>query len=85
MSDDLAMGALCGRPGALARETLAAGCDVALHCTGRPDEMEDLLRTCPTLTAAGGRRLAAARALADRRRVTLDGAALADERAMLLA
>lgn len=85
VSDDLAMGALRGRPGALARDALAAGCDLALHCTGRPDEMEDLLRTCPELAAAGRRRLGAARALAGRRRVALDGAALADERDRLLA
>lgn len=85
VSDDLAMGALRGRPGALARDALAAGCDLALHCTGRPDEMEDLLRACPELAAAGRRRLGAARVLADRRRVALDGAALADERDRLLA
>lgn len=85
VSDDLAMGALCGTPGPLAREALAAGCDIALHCTGRLDDMEDLLRACPELTAAGRRRLVAARALADGRRVTLDGMALADERGRLLA
>ena len=85
VSDDLSMGALSGEASSLACRALAAGCDVALHCTGRPDETAAVLAACPALDPAARRRLAAARALAERRRVALDGAALADERDRLLA
>ena len=34
VSDDLAMKALSGAPADLARQALAAGCDVALYCSG---------------------------------------------------
>ena len=50
LSDDLSMGALdgpVGRRGALA---VAAGCDVALHCCGDRDEMQDLAAEVPVLT-----------------------------------
>ena len=33
------MQALAGSLGARAEASLAAGCDVALHCNGNPDEM----------------------------------------------
>ncbi|QNM82543.1 beta-N-acetylhexosaminidase [Sphingomonas sabuli] len=39
MSDDLGMEALSGGPGERAAGVLAAGCDVALHCSGKLDEM----------------------------------------------
>ncbi len=39
MSDDLSMKALAGSFELRARECRAAGCDIALHCNGNPDEM----------------------------------------------
>ena len=39
MTDDLSMGALAGSIGERARAALAAGCDLALHCNGRMEEM----------------------------------------------
>ena len=39
MSDDLDMKALNGNPADLAAEVVAAGCDLALNCWGRLDEM----------------------------------------------
>ena len=39
MSDDLSMGALAGTMRERVRAAIAAGCDVALHCNGRLDEM----------------------------------------------
>jgi beta-N-acetylhexosaminidase len=39
MTDDLSMGALAGSIGERARVALAAGCDIALHCNGRMEEM----------------------------------------------
>src|SRR3546814_6927742 len=39
LSDDLSMEALKGSLGERAGAALAAGCDVALHCNGKPEEM----------------------------------------------
>ena len=48
-SDDLAMRALCGEPGELAAAAVAAGCDVALACTGDMGESEAVLSSVPPL------------------------------------
>ncbi|WP_282608395.1 beta-N-acetylhexosaminidase [Pelagibius sp. Alg239-R121] len=40
LSDDLSMEALEGNLGQRAAAALAAGCDIALHCNGKPDEMQ---------------------------------------------
>lgn len=48
-SDDIAMKALCGAPGEIALEALAAGCDVALACTGDMAESEAVLASVPPL------------------------------------
>jgi beta-N-acetylhexosaminidase len=85
VTDDLAMKALTGAPADLARQALAAGCDVALYCSGEFAPTAELLTGCPALTRAAGARLRAARALAARRRLPLDAAALANERDRLLA
>lgn len=39
LTDDLGMNALSGTPDTRAQAALAAGCDVALHCSGDLDEM----------------------------------------------
>ena len=85
VTDDLAMKALSGAPADLALQALAAGCDVALYCSGELAPTADLLARCPPLTASAVARLAAARSLAARRRIPLDEAALAAERDRLLA
>jgi len=41
VSDDLSMEALSGSIGSRARAALAAGCDLALHCNGKMDEMAE--------------------------------------------
>ena len=83
-SSDL-MKALSGSPADLARQALAAGCDIALYCTGEFAPTADLLARCPAVTETAADRLAAGRALAARRRLPLDPAALAAERDRLLA
>jgi beta-N-acetylhexosaminidase len=61
-SDDLAMQALSGPPGARAARALAAGCDIALHCTGQPGEMHVVAAHVPAMTPDACRRWHAARA-----------------------
>ncbi|HEV7456298.1 MAG TPA: beta-N-acetylhexosaminidase [Roseococcus sp.] len=52
ISDDLAMKALEGTPGALAAQALAAGCDAVLHCSGVLAESAAVLDACPMAAAA---------------------------------
>lgn len=85
VTDDLAMRALSGAPAALARQALAAGCDLALYCAGDTAPTAALLAACPEVTPGTAARLAGGRALAAGRRVVLDAAALAEERDRLLA
>jgi len=62
LSDDLSMEALSGSLGERARASLGAGCDVALHCNGKPEEMEQVAAAVGPLNAEAARRIAAARA-----------------------
>ncbi len=86
VSDDLAMGAVAGfgGPGELAAAALAAGCDVALHCSGVLGDTASVLRACPVLGEAARGRMHAARAMAAAARRPLDVMALAGEREALL-
>jgi beta-N-acetylhexosaminidase len=80
VSDDLCMQALRGEPGALARQAIAAGCDLVLHCNGEPADTAALLRDCPLLSEPAERRLALAQARMQRHRRPLDAVALAASR-----
>ena len=65
MSDDVSMNALSGSIAERTRASLAAGCDVVLHCNGKLDEMVQVADEAPPLS---GEALARAdRALAARR------------------
>ncbi|MFN3642214.1 MAG: glycoside hydrolase family 3 N-terminal domain-containing protein [Gemmobacter sp.] len=82
MTDDMSMQALSGDLGALTSAAIAAGCDVALHCNGRRDEMAAVVAAAGRLTPAAAAR--ADRALAARRAPdAADLAALAAELARL--
>lgn len=59
-SDDLGMGALSGPLAGRTRACLAAGCDVALHCSGVLGETEEVLDAVAELTTEAVRRLALA-------------------------
>ena len=62
VSDDLSMEALQGSLGERARAALAAGCDIALHCNGKPEEMAQVAEALGPLTPEAEGRIAAARA-----------------------
>lgn len=49
MSDDLSMQALAGTLGERTRASLAAGCDIVLHCNGKMDEMKAVAAEVPPL------------------------------------
>lgn len=61
LSDDLSMQALSGTLGERARDALAAGCDVALHCNGSMEEMESVAHAVGPLSREAEARAAAAR------------------------
>ena len=52
ISDDMSMKALQGSLDRLAADLLAAGCDVALHCNGKMEEMRLVASGCAPLSAA---------------------------------
>jgi beta-N-acetylhexosaminidase len=60
MTDDISMEALSGAIRARSRASLAAGCDVVLHCNGRFDEMCEVAEAAPPLEGAAARRASAA-------------------------
>lgn len=84
VTDDLAMRALDGPPGQLARAAIAAGCDAVLECSGDPARTEEVLAETPALTGEAAARLDAAAHCALTRRLRLDRArALASLDALL--
>ncbi|MBT6116559.1 MAG: beta-N-acetylhexosaminidase [Rhodospirillaceae bacterium] len=62
VSDDLGMKALGGPLGARGADALTAGCDLALHCSGKMDEMLAVRAALPAMTTACAERLARGRA-----------------------
>jgi beta-N-acetylhexosaminidase len=76
MSDDLGMEALKGDFASRAAGVVAAGCDVALHCSGKMDEMVAVAAAVPAMSGLGEDRLA--RAMAGTR-LESDGIDFAEE------
>jgi len=62
MSDDIGMEALAGDFSTRPAGVVAAGCDAALHCSGRMEEMVAVASAVPPMTPEGEARLARAMA-----------------------
>jgi len=60
MSDDVSMGALSGSIAERTRASLAAGCDLVLHCNGQLDEMRAVAAEALPLQGAAAARAEAA-------------------------
>ena len=63
MSDDIGMEALQGDFGERAAGVVAAGCDVALHCSGKMEEMVAVAKAVPAISPEAEARLARAMAM----------------------
>ena len=85
MSDDMSMKALQGDMGDLAKQAIAAGCDLALHCNGDMLEMRRVAENVPLLRGASLRRAEKAIEIIARRPETLDEPALREEFSSLCA
>ena len=84
MSDDLSMEALSGTIGQRSAATVAAGCDVVLHCNGKMDDMRPVVEAAGQMTEAAQSRAEAALA-ARTIPAEIDIAALKAEHEALLA
>lgn len=84
MSDDLSMEALSGTIGDRSAATVAAGCDVVLHCNGKMDDMRPVVEAAGQMTEAAQSRAEAALA-ARTIPAEIDIAALKAEHEALLA
>ena len=82
MSDDLDMKALSGDLPSRAVAVLEAGCDIALNCWGRFDDMTAIAEVVPTITEVAQERLLRARSTLQ---VAQDSVALAARMAALIA
>lgn len=78
MTDDLSMKALGGPFGDRARDALAAGCDLVLHCNGDMAEMAAVAEATPRLAGRAAERAAEARSVM--RRIQPFDAAAAEAR-----
>ena len=64
MSDDIGMEALKGGFAERAAEVIAGGCDVALHCSGKMEEMVAVASAVPAMTGESEERLRQAMVIA---------------------
>ena len=84
VSDDLSMGALSDPPGVLAQAALQAGCDLAMHCSGRLQESRQVLQAVGEVSSASAARLQWARHVVARSSMQFDRTMFEAEQAALL-
>ena len=85
MSDDIGLHALSGAFSERTARALAAGCDAALHCSGKFEEMVDVAHGAAPLTPEGEARLARAMAITAAPLANASYAELAETRDRLIA
>jgi beta-N-acetylhexosaminidase len=85
MTDDLSMKALQGDFGQLARDSLAAGCDLVLHCNGKMEEMTAIAGALTAGSPALEARLDAVTSLISPLRDGEEGALLAEYQSLCTA
>ena len=85
MSDDIGMEALSGDHGERAAACVAAGCDVALHCDGKMENMLLVANAVPELSQEAEARLARAMAMTFTPQEGMDFAEAVEKRDALLA
>ena len=85
MSDDVGMEALAGDHGQRAAGSVAAGCDAALHCDGKMENMVLVAKAVPALSQEAEARLSRAMALTFTPQEGMDFAAAVEKRDALLA
>ncbi|MCM8557552.1 beta-N-acetylhexosaminidase [Sphingomicrobium sediminis] len=85
MSDDLNMAAMEGSMAERAQGVIEAGCDVALHCSGKMDEMVDVAKVVPDMHRLSCERMDRAMAIRADAGDPLDLAAALEKRDQLLA
>src|SRR5690349_5579939 len=85
MSDDIGMEALAGDHGQRAAACVEAGCDVALHCDGKMENMLLVAEAVPALSAESEARLSRAMAMTFTPDDGLDFASAVEKRDALLA
>jgi beta-N-acetylhexosaminidase len=78
LSDDISMQALGGSLGDRAARAVAAGCDLALHCSGEIKEMVEVAGSVDAMGEQAAQRFAAGRTMLGRHRQPLGKAGLAD-------
>ena len=83
-SDDLGMKALSGSFAEKAKQSLAAGCDIALHCSGALDEMIQVASGATTLSETAAASFNKLESYRGNPRVEIDRTAAAFEVATLL-
>jgi beta-N-acetylhexosaminidase len=85
MSDDIGMEALSGTLAERARAVIAAGCDIALHCSGEAADNAEIAAALGAMTEAASARLGRAMARTGSGAPGADPAELAAKRDALLA